>query len=124
MVDVVYDAGALIAAERDDLRMWSLHRRIVERGAAVFVPATVLTEVWRGSADQHALAALLRSCSIDELTEDRARRAGFLLSKGPYGAVDASVVECALRRHATCVSGNREHLRTLAEPARLNIVDV
>ena len=32
MAGVTYDTGALIAAERNDRRIWTLHRRALERG--------------------------------------------------------------------------------------------
>jgi len=124
MSDVVYGAGALVAAERDDKRMWSLHGRLLARGAVPFVPAPVLTEVWRGTAGQHRLGLLLRSCTIDDLDGTRSRRAGVLLARAPHGVADASVVECALRRRAACISSNREHLLALAAPEHLEIIDV
>ena len=61
---------------------------------------------------------------VEELTEARARAAGVLLAQAPHGVVDASVVECALRLAAPCVTSNRSHLADLAGPQRLNIVDV
>lgn len=124
MSDVVYDAGALVAAERDDQRIWSLHGRLLARGAVAFVPAPVLTEVWRGAAGQHRLGLLLSSCTIEDLDETRSRRAGVLLVRAPHGVADASVVESALRRRAACISGDREHLQALAAPEHLEIIDV
>lgn len=32
---MTYDTGALIAAERNDRRLWALHRRALERGLVV-----------------------------------------------------------------------------------------
>ncbi len=39
---LVYDSGALIAADRDDRRMWALHSRALLRGVRPIVPAVAL----------------------------------------------------------------------------------
>jgi hypothetical protein len=115
---LTYDSGALIAAERDQPRMWSLHERGLLRGITPVVPAGVLAEVYR-SGRQVNLARLLRACHVESLDQDKARRAGVLLGKCSVspGAVDASVTEGALRRSDTVVTGNPEHIRALAEGA-------
>jgi predicted nucleic acid-binding protein len=118
-----YDSGALIAAERDQRRMWLLHERALTRGVRPVVPAGVLTEAYR-SGRQVNLARLLSGCRVEALDEDRARRAGALLGlcligRGSIspGAVDASVAEGALRRGDTVVTGNAEPIRALADGA-------
>jgi hypothetical protein len=50
MTAFVYDSGALIAAEDNDRRIWTIHRRALERRAVPIVPAGVLTEAWRVTA--------------------------------------------------------------------------
>lgn len=121
---IIYDAGALIAAERGLRRMWAIHSRVVARGTEPIVPAPVLTEVWRGGAKQHDLVRLLAGCTIEPLTEARAYAAGKLLARADHGAVDASVVEAVLRHKAPCISGNRAHLEALAGRRRLDIIDI
>ena len=49
MSTIVYDAGALIAAENGVERMWALHKRALGRAIQPVIPATVLAEVWRGA---------------------------------------------------------------------------
>jgi predicted nucleic acid-binding protein len=113
-----YDSGALIAAERDQRRMWLLHGRALARGVTPVVPAGVLIEAHR-SGRQVNLARLLSGCRVEPLDADKARPAGTLLglcSISP-GAVDASVAEGALRRGDTVVTGNAEHIRALADGA-------
>ena len=73
MTGLTYDTGALIAAERSDRRMWALHRRALERGAAPVVPAPVLVEGWRGSVQT---ARLLQGCQVEDLDQPAARAAG------------------------------------------------
>ena len=116
MSGLTYDSGALIAAERDERRMWLIHQRALMRGVRPVVPAAVLTEVYR-SARQVQLARLLQGCQIDPLEETAAKAAGALLGRCAVdaGAVDASVAEGALRRGDAVVSGNAARLRALSD---------
>jgi predicted nucleic acid-binding protein len=113
---LTYDSGALIAAEREERRMWLLRKRVLARGVRPVVPAGVIAEVCR-SGRQVNLTRLLSGCRTDPLDESAARAAGILLGKCSTnpGAVDASVAEGALRRGDAVVTGNASHLRTLAD---------
>lgn len=115
MSGLTYDSGALIAAERDDRRMWLLHKRVLARGVRPVVPG-VITEVYR-SGPQASLTRLLAGCRVDPLDEATAKAAGILLGKCSVNpsAVDASVAEGALRRGDAVVTGNASHLRALAD---------
>ena len=125
MPGLVYDAGALIAAERNDRRMWALHARALARGVLPRVPAGAVVETWRGS-EQPSLSKLLEGCRIEPLDHANARRAGALLRAAVAGAVDATVVEAAARHAATVVTSDRSDISRLASAAglRLTIIDV
>jgi hypothetical protein len=124
---LTYDSGALIAAERDERRMWLIHQRALMRGVRPVVPAGVLTEVYR-SPRHTQLARLLQGCLIDPLDETAAKAAGALLGHCTMdpGAVGASVAEGALRRGDAVVSGNAAQLRALADGAgrKLEVIPV
>lgn len=124
MSTIIYDAGALIAAEEGTERMWALHKRALTRGVLPVVPATVLAEVWRGGRRQQRLGQFIQSCEIEGFSEESAKAAGVLSSVVQHGVVDASVVECALRRGGPCVTGNRSHLVDLAGTHRIAIIDI
>ena len=47
MSGVVYDAGALIAAQRNDRALWADHRVRLEQGMIPIVPAAVIAQVNR-----------------------------------------------------------------------------
>lgn len=115
MTGLTYDSGALIAAERNERRMWLIHRKALKTGIRPVVPAAVLTEVYR-SGRQARLAQLLTGCEVEELQEMSAKAAGVLLGRCAIdpGAVDASVAEGALRRGDSVVTGNADHIRALA----------
>lgn len=126
MSGVTYDSGALIAAGRDDRRMWLLHRRTLERGVTPTVPAGVLGQVWRGGPQPH-VSRLLAGCLVEELSGARARQAGTLLgAAGRADVIDASVVVGALGRGDVVFSGDRGDLEVLAAGAQrpLQVVDV
>ncbi|MCL2468214.1 MAG: PIN domain-containing protein [Micrococcales bacterium] len=121
---MVYDTGALIAAERGVDSMWARHKRLVERGGEAIVPAVVVTEAWRGTPRQHRLGWFLDGCTIIPVTEDAARAAGVLLRTASHGAVDALVTQAALQYGCPCVTSNRAHIEALAGSAQLTIIDV
>ena len=54
MTGATYDAGALIAIERQDNKMVNFHRSIVKSGITPVVPAGVLAQVWRGGSGRQA----------------------------------------------------------------------
>jgi len=47
-VSLAYDAGALIAADRNDRRIMALHHRLLQRKQVPTVLAAVLAQAWRG----------------------------------------------------------------------------
>lgn len=118
MSGLSYDSGALIAADRNDRRLWLIHARALARGVRPTVPAGALAEVYR-SGRQANLGRLLTGCRIEPLDGNRAKAAGALLSRCGLnpGAVDASVAECALRRGDAIVTGNAAHMTALADGA-------
>lgn len=113
MKGVTYDAGALVAGERGDRRLWALHRRALEQGQIPTVPAGVLGQVWRGGP-QPMLSRLLAGCEVEPLEEPLAREGGQLLARaGAADIVDASVVAGARARGDAVVTSDRSDLRRL-----------
>ncbi len=123
---LTYDTGALVAAERDDRLLWSLHRAALVRRLTPIVPAGVLGEAWRGGP-QHRLSRLLKGCDIEPLTEEQARSIGVLAARSNLtDTVDLAVAEGALRRDHAVVTSNRKHIEQVANAVggRLVIHDV
>ncbi|MBI4821226.1 MAG: twitching motility protein PilT [Deltaproteobacteria bacterium] len=126
MTEVLYDAGALIAAERNDRAFWADHRLRLEGGRIPTVPATVVAQVSR-SPRQAQLHRLIRGCQITELTESRAHQIGRVLSNsGSTDIVDASVVVEAAARRASIVTSDRKDIAHLLGGigVKLTIIDV
>jgi hypothetical protein len=122
MPGVTYDTGALIAAERNDRRMWALHVAFLGEGIVPTVPAPVLAEAWRGGSRQASLARLLNGCAVEPLDEPIARAVGGLAGRaGHDDIVDVAVVEGAARRRDAIVSSNYAHIRKIAAAAHVQL---
>jgi len=114
MPGVTYDAGALVAAERDQRAVWALHRRTLERGTRPSVPAGVLGQVWRGGP-QAALSRFLKGCKIEVLDEEGSRSAGRACGRSrTTDVVDATVVVGAVKRGDLVVTSDPGDVRHLA----------
>ncbi|KAA1419173.1 twitching motility protein PilT [Nocardioides humilatus] len=114
VLGITYDAGALIAAERGDLRFGAIHADALRRGVPPTVPAGVLAQVWRGGP-QPNLSRVLSGCRVEALTEERARAIGRLAAvSGHDDAVDLSVVEGAARRTDIIVTSDPGDLERIA----------
>jgi predicted nucleic acid-binding protein len=115
---VVYDAGALIAADRNDRQLWADHRVRLEAGIIPAVPAPVIAQVSR-STIQVQLRRLLRGCEIVTLTEQAAHAAGHLLGcAGTSDIADAAVAQAAAERHADVVTSDPRDITRLLQAAR------
>jgi hypothetical protein len=113
MKQVVYDAGALVAADRNDRVFWLDHRVRLEQGVVPVVPAAVVAQVSR-SARQVPLRRLLKGCDVTVLAEDGAHRAGRLLGlTGTADVVDATVAVVAADLGAVVLTGDRGDIERL-----------
>ena len=123
MTPVVYDAGVLVAADRNVRTAWAEHRVRLEAGVIPAVPAPVVSQVSR-SPSQAQLRRLLRGCEIVPLTEHRAHAAGQVLGRaGSADVVDAAVAQLAAELRADVVTSDPADIRRLldvtASPSRI-----
>lgn len=115
MPGITYDTGALIAAERNNRRIWVLHRRALEQGIMPSVPAAVLAQGWRGGP-QPLMSRFLSACKIDDMDETRARSAGAVCgATGTSDVVDASVFAGAAAREDLVVTSDAGDLARLRD---------
>jgi hypothetical protein len=109
-----YDAGALIAFERNDRTQWGRLAGSIANGLLPVIPAPVLTQVWR-SGRQVSLARALKSCTVEAVDEHLAKAAGALCASARTSdAVDAIVVASAARRGSTVVTSDIDDISRLA----------
>ncbi len=119
---ITYDAGALIAAERGDRRMWARHRALLVRREVPTVPAPVLAQAWRGTSRQTQLARLISGCDIETLDGTRAKATGTIASRArTTDIVDAFVVEGALRRRDLVITSDLGDLHAIAHALNQNL---
>ena len=113
MSAVVYDAAVLVAADRNERRVWAEHKARLEFGVIPLVPAPVVAQVSR-SPQQAQLRRFLTGCVVVPLGESEAHEAGRLLGLARTAdVVDAVVVTTALRQKAMILTGDRVDMERL-----------
>jgi predicted nucleic acid-binding protein len=121
-VGVTYDTGALVAAERNDRRMWALHAAFLAEDVSPVVPAPVLAQAWRGGSRQGGLSRLLALCRVEEMTEQEAEAVGVIAGKAQHGdIVDVTVVEGAARRHDAVVTSDEPDVKRIAAALKIKL---
>ena len=117
----IYDAGLLIAADRNERRVWAEHRVRLEAGLVPVVPCPVLAQVSR-SSKQAQLRRFLRGCELVPLDETLAHAAGGLLGKARTSdVVDAAVVALAIARRADIVTDDAKDIERLIAASGANV---
>jgi hypothetical protein len=110
----VYDAGVLIAAERNDRCVWADHRARLERGIAPVTTAPVVAQVSR-SGRQAQLRRFLRGCDVVAFEAAQSHAVGALLgAAGATDVVDAHVVLVADARGGNVLTSDVDDLAALA----------
>ena len=93
MSGITFDAGGLIALDRNDRRVLALIARAMELGMRITIPATALAQAIRNPARQARLSRLIRQAGTDLIALD-----------GP----DATAVGLLLARTATADVADRK----------------
>jgi hypothetical protein len=111
VLTVVYDTGALVAAERRSRRMIDMHRLFLADGRVPLVPTIVLGQVWRGTPREATLARVLKACRPYVLDVTLAKRGGQLCgAAGTADLADAVVAVLAAQYEAPVVTSDPEDL--------------
>ena len=113
---ITLDAGALIAVENRDRRIWATLELARRDEWQILVPAGALAQVWRDPARQALLATFLkwRRVTMTPLNADAARGAGILCGRsGTSDVVDASVAWCARQNGGRVMTSDPDDLRRL-----------
>ena len=125
MNGIAFDAGGLIALDRNGRRVLTLIARATERGMRITIPATALAQAMRNPARQARLRRLIRQASTDLIPLDGpdATAVGLLLARtATADIVDAHVVICARRAGQAVVTSDAGDLRGIAPELRLVVV--
>jgi hypothetical protein len=114
-IPYVYDAGALLAIDRNDRRMWAIHHLAIEEGRRLLIPAVVVAQAWRDTRRQVLLGGFLHSCEVIPVGLELAKAAGVLCGKtGTRDVVDATVVAVALASGAIVFTSHPDDIAQLA----------
>jgi hypothetical protein len=91
---LILDAGAFVAAERGDHRMFALMKAERLAGRTPVTHGGIVGQVWRGgSGRQVPIARLLDTVEVEPLDDELGRRTGALLKlTGGRDVIDAAVV--------------------------------
>jgi len=122
---ITFDAGGLIALDRNDRRVISLVSRATALGTRITIPATALAQAIRNPAQQTRLSRLIRQAQTDVVALDGpdATAVGLLLRRtGTADIADAHVVLCAQRAAQAVVTSDANDLRRI-DP-QLQVVNV
>ena len=120
MPAIVYDTGALLAAERRNPDFLALHDEVTSARIRPIVPVVVLAQAWRGGP-QHQISRVLKGCDI--LPDDQATgRAGVACAaSGTADVVDAIVIATAVRHQAPVVTSDPGDLTRIADSIGVKI---
>lgn len=121
MVQLVLDAGALIALERADRAMWRRYELALRLGQRLVTHGGVVGQVFRGSPRQARLARALSGVRVVPLDDRLGREAGRLLG----GTKTSDVIDAALvllaRDGDTILTSDMGDLQPLATIARIDV---
>ena len=113
-MSILYDAGVLIAAERNDRQVWADHRARLEFGVVPATTSPVVAQVSR-SPRQVQLQRFLRGCHVVGFAPEQGHEVGALLGEaGAADVVDAHVIIAAAEAAATVLTSDPDDLRQLS----------
>ena len=119
---ITFDAGGLIALERNDRRVFAILKTALDDGNRIIVPATALAQVIRNPARQVRLWRMIQfdKTEVVPLDGSHAQAVGALLAQtGTSDIVDAHVVICAQTAGYAVVTSAPLDLRRLDPKLRL-----
>ena len=119
---IVFDAGGLIALERNDRRVFSILDTALEDGDRIIVPATALAQVIRNPARQVRLWRMIQfdKTEVIPLDGSQAQALGALLARTSTSDItDAHVVICARTAGYAIITSDPLDLKRLDSSLRL-----
>ncbi len=113
-MNVVYDAGVLVGADRGDRSIWAEHRIRLDLGLAPVTTAPVVAQVSR-SPRQAQLRRFLRGCMVVPFESHQAHQVGTLLGKaGSSDVTDGHLVAVAGSVRAPVLTADLDDMARLS----------
>lgn len=122
MSGAVFDAGALIALDRNDRTVVVLVGEARRANLPIVVPAGCIAQVWRMPSRQARVAGFLRLPNVEvvPLDDEDARLVGLLLARTrTRDVVDAHVAVCAQRRDQMVLTSDPDDIGALVPSLRI-----
>jgi hypothetical protein len=123
---VIYDAGALVAADKNQKPFLVRHDELLSHEITPVIPAPVLAQAWVPGSRHATLHRVINGCEILAFTEDSARDVARLCRKaGRTDVVDGFVALAALNyEYAPVITSDVDDIRALlsAEPRAAKII--
>jgi predicted nucleic acid-binding protein len=119
---IVFDAGGMIALERNDRRVLLILDAALEEGGRIIVPATALAQVIRNPARQVRLWRMIQfeNTEVVPLDGGHAQAVGALLAAtGTSDITDAHVAICAQKAGYAVISSDPDDLKRLDSQVRV-----
>jgi hypothetical protein len=116
MAGLTFDAGGLVALDRNDRRIVVLLARAAQVSAPITVPASALAQAIRRPKRQVRLIRLVRQPTTTVVPLDRVDSTSvgrLLAASGTADIVDAHVVICGRRSNQRVVTSDPGDLRSL-----------
>ena len=121
MPTIVYDTGALLAAERRNPDFLALHDELTTAHIRPLVPVVVLAQAWRGGP-QHQISRVLKGCDVVPDDQRIGRAAGVACAaSGTADVVNAIVIATAVRHQAPIVTSDPRDLTHIADSIGVTI---
>jgi hypothetical protein len=123
---VIYDAGALVAADKNARSFLVLHDELLSRDVTPVIPAPVLSQAWLPGSRHATLHRVVNGCEILSFTEEAARDVARLCRQaGHTDVVDGFVALAAINyENAPVITSDVDDIRALlsGEPAAVKRV--
>jgi limonene-1,2-epoxide hydrolase len=122
---ITFDAGGLIALDRNDRRIIALIARVGEVGGTVVIPATALAQAIRQPERQARLSRFIRQPNVQVVPLDRLDGISvgrLLATTRTADVVDAHVAICARRADHRVVTSDGADLAALDPTLQLILV--
>ncbi len=121
MPTIVYDTGALLAAERRHPDFLALHDELTAARVRPIVPVVVLAQACRGGP-QHQISRVHKGCDILPGDQHIGRAAGVACAASATAdVVDAIVIATAVRHQAPIVTSDPVDLTHIADSIGVTI---
>lgn len=106
----------MIGLERGSEMMVAIADEAGKLGGETVIPASVLSQVWRGGQHSARLSRLIKGSEIDALDESRAKEVGTRLgARRATDVADAHVVCCAVERNAIVATSDQADIGALVD---------